>query len=166
MNSSMMSADSSPFDALEEYNPDLIFVKLWVSDPVLAVILSDQFTDHEEDFLQTYATERQLKLYRMLEKKHPRKYNNGRYNVGSTEGASASGPIIIGMTATDMSTTQGGMAAAAILVKLVIIAHFVILESVETVESLSLCKTIVSCFPILHTGQQHLSTQGRHLGRG
>ncbi|KAE8304506.1 hypothetical protein GL50803_0041834 [Giardia duodenalis] len=115
MNSSMMSADSSPFDALEEYNPDLIFVKLWVSDPVLAVILSDQFTDHEEDFLQTYATERQLKLYRMLEKKHPRKYNNGRYNVGSTEGASASGPIIIGMTATDMSTTQGGMGRGSYL---------------------------------------------------
>lgn len=110
-----MSADSSPFDALEEYNPDLIFVKLWVSDPVLAVILSDQFTDHEEDFLQTYATERQLKLYRMLEKKHPRKYNNGRYNVGSTEGASASGPIIIGMTATDMSTTQGGMGRGSYL---------------------------------------------------
>ncbi|EFO62745.1 Hypothetical protein GLP15_1437 [Giardia lamblia P15] len=114
-NSSVMSADSSPFDALEEYNPDLIFIKLWVSDPVLAVILSDQFTDHEEDFLQTYATERQLKLYRMLEKKHPRKYNNGRYNVGSTEGASASGPIIIGAAATDMSTTQGGMGRSSYL---------------------------------------------------
>lgn len=109
INNSVISADSSPFDALEEYNPDLIFVKLWVSDPVLAVILSDQLTEHEEDFLQTYTTERQLKLYRILEKKHPKRYNNGRYNVGSTEGASASGPIIIGAAATDMSTTQVGL---------------------------------------------------------
>lgn len=109
VNNSAVSVDSSPFDSLEEYNPDLIFVKLWVSDPVLAVILSDQLTDHEEDFLQTYTVERQLKLYRMLEKKHPKKYNNGRYNVGSTEGASASGPIIIGTAATDMSTTQIGL---------------------------------------------------------
>lgn len=107
-NNSTVSLDSSPFDSLEEYNPDLIFVKLWVSDPVLAVILSDQLTDHEEDFLQTYTIERQLKLYRILEKKHPKRYNNGRYNVGSTEGASASGPIVIGAAASDMSTTQIG----------------------------------------------------------
>ncbi|TNJ26478.1 hypothetical protein GMRT_13938 [Giardia muris] len=109
------SMDSSPFDTLEEFNIDQIFVKLSTPDPILSILLTDDLDEHEQDFVQTYAVERQLKLYRLLERKYPARYNIGRYNVGSTEGATMFGPILINPGLGTNSSVSGLSSSRALM---------------------------------------------------
>lgn len=109
------SIDSSPFDTLEEFNIDQIFVKLCTPDPILSILLTDDLDEHEQDFVQTYTVERQLKLYRLLERKYPARYNIGRYNVGSTEGATMFGPILINPGLGTNSSVSGLSSSRALM---------------------------------------------------